>query len=424
MIIVSDKFYKYGTAILLAFIFFFVIAVYDSFIYHTYEYIGFRLVHSPINIYLAIVIFIFSLIVLVFTPVKPVVFATSVIIKFLFLIPCLILFAKMDTDIRILISVLIFDFGFIFISFYNFNVQTYKLNRKEYLIILSLILILLLIPIIQTYGTNINLNLLLLKDIYVSRLQARTVDSVLSSYSVFWLCKVIIPVVLIFGLVKKKKLIVLFSIISLIFVFLVAGAHKSLLFSLFIFLFFYFFSNYYKKVFAFTLGIFALLIIGISFLNYFHHDMIADLLIRRTILDASLMDVFYFDFFDNNHMYLSHSFLKGYFTNPYGIQPSYVIGQLYLNNSANNAGSGIIGDGFMNFGMYGVLLSLSISLIILNYLSGAKINSKFFGLIFIVIYGFSATGIFTNILNGGIFLLILITQFMLKNNKVGLIKSD
>jgi hypothetical protein len=409
--------YKYGTAILLTLIFLFILAVYKEFIFLRYEYMGFRLVGAPVNVYLSLVVFVFLIVVMLLLPLKPIVFATSSIIKFMFLIPALVLFSKMDADIRILISVVVFDLGFLFLSFYRTNVKTIKISTKQGIVILLILLLILLIPIIRTFGTSLDYNLLFMENIYESRMKARAVDNILSGYSVFWLCKVIIPVLLIYGLIRKNVALVAINIVALLFIFMISGAHKSLFFSLFVILFFYLFKSYYKKVFMFLAAVVLLMITGLYLFFYSEHTFIADMLIRRTILDPPLMDIFYFDFFDNNHMYLSHSIFKDFVDNPYDIQPSYVIGGAYLKNPANNAGSGIIGDGFMNYGSIGVLASLLIAVIILNYVTKAKMNPGFFGLIFIVLYGFSATGILTNLMNGGIIILIFLIQFMMKNYK-------
>jgi hypothetical protein len=200
----------------------------------------------------------------------------------------------------------------------------------------------------------------------------------------------------------------------MILIFLIAGAHKAILFSIIIFAYFYFIKNYYKKAFWFSLGILVGSIIGIVVYNYWKSDTLADLLIRRTILLSSLLDVDYFDFFDHNHMYLSHSIFRGFIQNPYPVPPAYMIGQIYFHHVGENAGNGIISDGFMNFGMTGVIISILIAVIILNFCMSANISHQFFGLIFIIIYGFSCTGILTNILNGGDFLILLLIQFLLR----------
>jgi len=356
-------------------------------------------------------------------PLKPVVFAASVIIKLLFLIPSLVFFAEMNTDIRILISVCLFDFLFVFFSFYKLNFISLQLKFNQQIFILILIFVVLLVPVIYTLGVEINLQLFLLKDIYHTRLEVRNVESRFITYCVNWSSKIIIPIIIVYGFMFKKKIISIIGILSLLLIFLISGAHKSILISLFIILFFYLFNNYYKKTFVFVLLISVLMIFGMILYDFFSFITLEDLLVRRTFFDPSLMDVMYFDFFDNNQMNLSHSIFKYFVNNSYDLQPSYVIGSNYFHNSLNNAGSGIIGDGFMNFGMFGALLSVLFSVFILCFITSSGLNSKFFGIIFIIIYGYTCTGILTNILTGGVFLIIILIQYFLKNKNYTQISS-
>ncbi len=420
MIKLSDGIYKSLTVILLIFIFGFLLAYYKPFIHKLYEYEGYGYYFSTFNLYISFLVLFFSFFAFLYLPVKPSVFAASVVIKMLFLIPSLVFFVMMNSDFRIVLSMFLLDTFFIVFSFFNYNFKSYQIRFENQILILITILIVLLIPIIFSFGMNLNFNLLLFKDIYKTRIAARQVSSPFVDYCMFWSSKVIIPIIIVYGLIFKKYIISLIGILALILVFMISGAHKAILISLFIVLLFFLFNNYYKKIFVFTFLVASLMVSGMILYKYFNFITLEDLLLRRTLLDSSLLDTIYFDFFDNNHMYLSHSIFKYFIDNPYDMQPSYVIGAKYFHSSLNNSGNGIISDGFMNFGMMGVFLSIIISVVILNFISTAKLNPKFFGLVFIIIYGFSCTGILTNILTGGIFLIILLIQFFLKNKNYSL----
>lgn len=320
----------------------------------------------------------------------------------------------MSNNFLIPLSTFILDILFVFALKINFKFQSKVFPLKVQLALLFILLLLLLIPFIYTYGTNINLNLLLLKDIYVSRLAIRKIDTAWGQYPMYWLSKIVIPIILILSLLKRKYMISMLMIVLLIFVFLVAGAHKSILFSVFIFLGFYFFKDYYKKIYAFLGSVLILIFIGILFNESL--PQINNLLVRRTILDPALLDTQYFEYFHNKPVYLAHSILKGFIDYHYNVQPSYLIGMAYYNNPATNAGNGIISDGFMNFGMPGIFAEILLSVFILVFLKSLNLNHRFFGLFFIIIYGLTATGILTNILTGGFFLIMLIGQFTIKNS--------
>jgi hypothetical protein len=396
-------------------IYLFLSSIYQSFTIKFYSYIGFYYFKSSFNETISLVLLFFSLGLLFILPMKASVFATSVIIKIWFLIPTLILFSKMNTDVRILFSMVLFDFLFVMSSFFSFRIYTPKIKTNHQVGLLMLIAILLLIPIIITFGTSLNFNLLLLKDIYKYRIIARLEANALASYAMFWTTKVVFPIMLVYGMIIKNKKLVLFSILSMLFIFLVAGAHKAILFSIVIIIYFYFVKSFYKKIFWFSLGILALSVFGILVFSGKHTYILADLLIRRSFLELSLLDTFYFKLFDHNHVYLSHSILKGLVTNPFPLPPTFMVGKIYFHSALTNAGNGIISDGFMNFGMPGVIISILIAVVILNFCLSANLSHQFFGIIFIIIYGFSSAGILTNILNGGVFLIIILIQVILKD---------
>lgn len=415
MEITSEKVYKYGTLALITAIYLFSMLIYQEFIFSRYEYIGFGLNIKPSNVLISLFCFFFSVFLTLKLKVKPEVFATSIIIKLLILIPALVLFAMMNTDIRLIISVLLLDIGFLIFSMYKLNMHTPGLNSNNSVFLLLVLLVLCLGIIINTHGTEINLRLFYLSEIYKYRLMVRGNDTALSSYALFWSGRVLIPILFIIGFYRKNIFLLVVSTIALLLIFLIGGAHRSLLFSVFIILIFFLFKCYYQKVFIFTLSVLVLMISGLIILDIYHNDLLADLLIRRTLMDPSLMDIFYFDFFDGRPMELSHSIFRSLAHNPYEVQPSYIIGSEYLNNPLNNAGSGIIGDGFMNFGMPGVMISIFVAVFVLNFVLQANINHHFYGLVFIIIYGLTATGILTNLMNGGVIFLLIIIQFILKS---------
>jgi len=404
---------KFGITLLLSLFFLVLLILYKTYIIKYYSNAGYGYFPKGIKIFISVILFLISIAVTnLFS--SNFVYAVSVLIKVLFFVPSLVIYSLMSNNFLIPLSTFVLDILFVFALKINIKFQSKVFPLKVQLALLFILLLLLLIPFIYTYGTNINLNLLVLKDIYVSRLAIRKIDTAWGQYPMYWLSKIVIPIILILSLLKRKYLISISMVLLLIFVFLVAGAHKSILFSLFILLGFYFFNDYYKKIYVFLGSILILIFIG----NLFSESLpqINNLLVRRTFLDPSLLDTQYFEYFHNKPVYLAHSILKGFIDYPYNVQPSYLIGIAYYNNPATNAGNGIISDGFLNFGMPGVFAEILLALFILAFLKSLNLNHRFFGLFFIIIYGLTATGILTNILTGGFFLIMLIGQFTIKNS--------
>lgn len=88
---------------------------------------------------------------------------------------------------------------------------------------------------------------------------------------------------------------------------------------------------------------------------------VISLFTRRTFLLPAKISFYYYDYFTKNDLvYLSHSIFKSFINYPYQMYPAYVIGKTYFPESAPKiygyANTGIVGDGYMNFGYIGVFL--------------------------------------------------------------------
>ncbi len=413
--VLSKKTYKISNTIFLLLIFTYLSYAY-SHIHDVYAYENFGYDFKTKNLIIASLLLLSSLLFLNLSKLNSLTYAISVIIKVLILIPSLVLYGFMNTKIEISLLIFLFDFLIIITGFVRFKPKSQTVKKQQHIPFLILLSLLMLIPFFITFGFDIDFDLLKLKGIYKHRLEVREQSNLFTSYFTFWLSKVIIPILLALGILYKKHFATLMGILVMLYIFLITGGHKSIFFSLFVVISFSFFNNYYKKIFFFLLGfVFILLICKIS--TSYNYELINDLVVRRTLFVPSVLDSIYFEFFKDNHMYLSHSILSPFIDNPYEIQPSFIIGEKYYDNIAANAGNGIISDGYMNFGITGVFISISIAVFIIVWLKSLDIHPVFFGVFFMIIYGFTSTGILTNLLTGGIILIVIVSQFLLKNSK-------
>jgi len=141
------------------------------------------------------------------------------------------------------------------------------------------------------------------------------------------------------------------------------------------------------------------------------------LFIRRVFFVPALLNQFYFDFFADNHLYLSHSIFKSFIDYPYELNPSHLIGKEYFSSEVMSANNGFISDGFMNFGIVGIILNIIFVTMLIKFFDDQKISSKFFGIFILMIFSLLSSFFLTNLLTHGIILLILLTIFILKNTK-------
>lgn len=130
-----------------------------------------------------------------------------------------------------------------------------------------------------------------------------------------------------------------------------------------------------------------------------------------------ILDYCYYDFFNNNYLYWSNSFLKGVLNYPYDVTSPRLIGEVYFNKEDMAANNGLISDGFSNAGWIGVLITIFIFNGFMLIIKNCKIDSKFFGVYFFILYGFITTAISTVLITHGGFLLLLISFFLLREKK-------
>ena len=77
---------------------------------------------------------------------------------------------------------------------------------------------------------------------------------------------------------------------------------------------------------------------------------------RRVFFVPAMLSNVYYEFFEGKFMLLSHSFLSPWFDNPVGMSPSMAVGQMYFGVQDLNANNGVVADGYMNFGIAGMLV--------------------------------------------------------------------
>jgi hypothetical protein len=272
------------------------------------------------------------------------------------------------------------------------------------------------VPFILSSKFKLDFNVLLLKDIYKVRAENVQKYSMIQGYFLPWLAQAILPIALIFSLNKRKYVFSLIIIFLLMFIFILS-AHKAIFFGIFVLLYFFLFDDYYKKVKYFLLIIIGILVltrlISICF-NYINSE--ADFS-RRIFFIPALLNTYYFDFFNNKPIHLSHSILSGIFHYPYTLDTANLIGQKYFGNPLNHANNGMISSGFMNFGMIGAISNTIAASAIISFINSLKIHARYFGVTFLIFFNFLSSYFFTSLLTHGILLILLIFIFFLKDTE-------
>jgi hypothetical protein len=286
------------------------------------------------------------------------------------------------------------------------------LNKKQSLLLLFLITTIGIIPYLMVYGPYIDLKNLFLLDVYKTRAATKGLSNLYFGYTYSLFTKIIIPLIIIFSLELKNKLMAMVGILYLV-LFYLFGAHKTVYLGIAVVLAFYRF-NYIKSAnWLIFLSLVSLMICIL--LAVFGFDYLWILTFRRVHFLPTLLDISYLDFFKENFMCWSESIFSSLVEYPYERRHEYLIGEVYFNRSDMAANNGLVSDGYMNFGFVGVLAQSLIIGLYFMFLNSMRVSSKYFGIYFLVIFSFISSSLFTVFLTHGAIALLFISLFLLRD---------
>ncbi len=334
-----------------------------------------------------------------------------------FVFPNTILFVNIkNIDYRIFLSHCILFSTILGTGIIRIQIHSKTFSTNQSRRILLLIVLVGMLPFIVLYLPHLNYKNLLLLEVYETRaLMTAKVNNLYTNYAYSWFSKVLIPALFVFGVYFRNRFTIIISSIFLIFLFL-CGAHKTVFVGFIMVLILYKF-DYQKKANYLIKFIIVLGIISLVASLIFNNDFLMRMTIRRTMFLPALLDILYFDFFDSNHLYWSQSFLSGFFEYPYQYQHYYVIGDTYFNSKVWAANNGIISDGFMNFGILGVIINSIIVGFYFSFLNQLNISGKFFGIFFFLFFAIMSSSFTTVMLSHGGVLLFIVCYFFLKQTQ-------
>lgn len=394
---------------------------YIRFLSTDFNYIGFKYNFDLFKYFEAkVLLFLFLILSWYIFKKSRFLYSIFVLLLLFFFIPNAILFAYMDHIRGPIYSISILLSTFTIISPSKLSITTiYTSKYLKPLLILSIAL-LFLAPIFLIYKSNFNMDALVLKNIYETRATFDGNISSLQNYLYNWEVKIIIPVMLAFFLIKKKYLFAVFSFLILIYLFIISG-NKSVYATTLITLFFYFIGgiSYVKKTTLFTLGLlFILIALPIIDIYILHGILLRGTIVMRVFFFPALLNYCYFDFFQNLHLYFSENhFFNLFFESPLEIKSAYLISQKYFNTNEMYANNGIISDGFMNLGYAGVFILSIIFSLLFMFFNSVKLDARYFGVFFSIVFFFLSTPVFTIFSTGGIWILILFTLIIMASRK-------
>jgi hypothetical protein len=211
-----------------------------------------------------------------------------------------------------------------------------------------------------------------LTDVYELRAQKPTAFIPYSDYLINFLTKAGLPIVLLFALHRWNYINALVALVAagMIVLFFFATGHKALLFNIPFLILLY--GLVRVKNFQLNIVLFLLALLFTCTLLFFVFDQIMPLSLfyRRTLMIPAQLSFYYFDFFQDNALYLSNSIFSDFSRYPYEMQPPNVIADYYFHKPEMAASNGLISDGFRHFGVLGVVIWTGIFILILKIFHG------------------------------------------------------
>ena len=286
-----------------------------------------------------------------------------------------------------------------------------KLSDKFTLFIFILLVLTLIVPYFKYYKL-INWKNLLLQDVYETRFIFREYSSGILGYLFSPISRVILPFLLVYSLENKKRMVTIVSTISIIMMYLLNGALKSIIFGFLACIFFYK-GDYAQKESRFlkTMVIGNLLCLLEVVIN--KTWLIADYMRRLFFVPARLFQVYY-DYFNERHTYFLHSKLSKILgINAYEGSLSLFVGEQVLDVKGLNANTGIFCEGFISFGTVGVIIAAMIFGLIILYLNRRKLSPSYFGIFFSFIYVINTSFLETLFITHGLLFYLIFAKFII-----------
>ena len=273
------------------------------------------------------------------------------------------------------------------------------------------------------FGSNLSLSF---EKVYDTRaaFTDKGLPTFLSGYFLIWIGKIIIPFLILTAffdknLFKKRRnsiLLFLFSILCEIYLYGITG-NKVFLFGMVAVIGLGLIVRIGKFFLNLNLIFSILMMLGILSQIVFNNIWILYLIGRRTFFIPAQISFIYYDFFSKNPVYLAHSIFKKIVHYQYELPPAHLIGNYFFGNPERSVNTGIIADGYMNFGIFGIILWAIILILLLKLADLIAINRNNLiaaPLMLISFYNLTNCALLSTILTHGLFLSFLIVYCLPK----------
>jgi hypothetical protein len=271
--------------------------------------------------------------------------------------------------------------------------------------------------IFSVFGIRFNFGSL--SDIYAIRAEYKTIvenTNVYISYAVDWQALVLNPLLIILGLLSRRKLLVALGAVGQFMIYSFTG-YRTVFFSTILLLVLFLLCRSRDRFGIRMLWVLTGTVAGATALFLWFGSMfLGSLIVERLIGLPGLLTGFYFSFFgDHAKMTLSHSILRGLVNNPYGEGPPVIIGRTYFPGWGTYANANFWADAFANFGIWGVFAFTAILGVVLWLYDSITLDTdlRLAALVLVMpAISLSNSGLFTCLLTHGLGLAFLVMYFL------------
>ena len=394
---------------------------YRRFVYTNYYYLmGFDYSVSPVAFMLGLGLVMLTVAVMFLVPREDDgSYVVAMMVALLFCLPSIVMFQFGGSSVFIPLYTMLF---LILVRTPLIRVKRWrvpKMSPRWQRFVLPAVCLLCLLPFPLAYGLNIDFSLLGMgENTYDVRAEVSSRETVLTAYLMGPLRMVLLPMLIVYGMCNFKRdwWMTVAGVAGLLFLFLL-NPQKSIFFSIAVVLAFYFFRSHYAKAGMVLFGLMAAAVLSVLLNVATGHLMAESIVVRRLFYIPVIVSDSYFTFFDANPMCLSHSFLKAFFDYPYQLEPSRLIGTMMYNRVSTNCNTGIVADGFMNFGHVGAVMFVACAGLFVRLVGAYLGNGRFFGLLALLVYCFLNSAFFTTLLTHGGLALLLAVVFLIPDER-------
>jgi hypothetical protein len=347
-------------------------------------------------------------------------FMFSVLVFFivLFLVPNLITYSLADQIPGPLYATVALLFALGAVSAFRIRIPRIKSETFSYGTDLFLIL-LAIVPIIFAFGIYFNPMNVVLADIQDTRAYFDENSTSLVNYLYNWLIKALVPVLMIYFLIRKQYKYGLVALVVLLYLYLISG-NKLVYLTLFVMIFFFY---YGKDFFGKTKALLIALLIGLLLIPLIDRFVLGShalkgIFVMRTFFLPSQLNYFYFDFFDGKPLFFAESnLMKLFFTYPFDKPVGFVISETYFNATDMNSNNGIISDGFMNLGYWGIGLNIALVSGIFIFFNSLNLDSRYLGIFFVMVFLFLSAPMLSMFVTSGLWILFILALTVMREPK-------